>query len=110
MRRIFCIAYYGIILNIIGILSSRPNYLLDKHCLGMFENKLARKIQCTTSGFGDELRRMLKIVRFRKHCSCHLQDEYVMVGLSLKFYTGQTINGELDLNSSRENLRTRMAR
>jgi hypothetical protein len=27
----------------------------------------------TTSASGDEPRRMLKIIRFGKHCSCHLQ-------------------------------------
>jgi hypothetical protein len=36
---------------------------------------------CTTTAFGDEPRRMLKIIqRFGKYCSCHLQCEYVMVG------------------------------
>jgi hypothetical protein len=49
-------------------------------------------------GFQDEPRRMLKIIeRFGKHCSCHLQGEYVMVGRPWKHYTGQAVNGELDL-------------
>jgi hypothetical protein len=38
-------------------------------------------IQCTTSAFGDEPCRMLKIIRrFGNHCSCHFRSEYVMVG------------------------------
>jgi hypothetical protein len=28
--------------------------------------------------FTDELRQMLKIIRFGKHCSCYLKGEYVM--------------------------------
>jgi hypothetical protein len=38
-------------------------------------------VQCTTSAFGDEPRRMLKITHhFCKYCSCHLQGLCVMVG------------------------------
>jgi hypothetical protein len=41
---------------------------------------------------------MLKIIqRFGRHCSCHLQGEYVMVGRFLKPYIAQTVGGELDL-------------
>jgi hypothetical protein len=41
---------------------------------------------------------MLKIVRFDKHCSCHLQGEYVMVGRFWKPYRiQQAVGGELDL-------------
>jgi hypothetical protein len=41
---------------------------------------------------------MLKIIqRFGKHCICHLQGEYVMVGRFWKPYIGQAIGGELDL-------------
>jgi hypothetical protein len=41
---------------------------------------------------------MLKIFeRIGKHCSCHLQDEYVMVGRLWMPYIGQAVGGELDL-------------
>jgi hypothetical protein len=41
---------------------------------------------------------MLKIIqRFGKHCSCHLQGEYEMVGRFSKPYIGQAPGGELDL-------------
>jgi hypothetical protein len=34
---------------------------------------------CKTSAFGDEPRRMLKVIqRFDKHCSCHIQGKYVL--------------------------------
>jgi hypothetical protein len=40
----------------------------------------ASGVQCTTSAFGDEPRRMLKVnKRLGKNCSCHLQDEFVCV-------------------------------
>jgi hypothetical protein len=45
--------------------------------------------ECTTSAFKDEPRRMVKIIRFGKHCSCHLQGEYVMVGRFGEPYVGQ---------------------
>jgi hypothetical protein len=32
-----------------------------------------------------------------KHCSCHLQGEYVLVGHFWKPYIGQAVGGELDL-------------
>jgi hypothetical protein len=38
----------------------------------------AAGVQCTTSAFGEQPRRMLKVIhRFGKHCSCHLQGECV---------------------------------
>jgi hypothetical protein len=41
---------------------------------------------------------MFKIIqRFRKHCSCHPQGEYMMVGHFWKTYIGQAVGGELDL-------------
>jgi hypothetical protein len=41
---------------------------------------------------------MLKISHhFSKHCSCHLQGEYVMVGHFWKPYIGQAVGGKLDL-------------
>lgn len=56
---------------------------------------LAKCILSTASAFGDEQRRMLKIIQcFGKHCSCHLQGKYVIVwcfsSLVLK------VGGELD--------------
>jgi hypothetical protein len=43
---------------------------------------------CTTSAFEDKPHRILRIIqRFGKHCSCHLQGEYVMVGCFWKPYT-----------------------
>jgi hypothetical protein len=37
--------------------------------------------KCVSSAFGVEPRRMLRISqRFGKHCSCYLQDEYIVVG------------------------------
>jgi hypothetical protein len=40
----------------------------------------ATGVQCKASAFGDDPRRMLKVVkRFGKHCSYHLQGEYVTV-------------------------------
>jgi hypothetical protein len=44
--------------------------------------------QSTTSAFEDQPRRMLKIIRFGKHCSYHLQGEYVMVGRFWQPYIG----------------------
>jgi hypothetical protein len=41
---------------------------------------------------------MLKIIqRFGKHCSCHLQDECVVVGRFWKSCIWQAVGGELDL-------------
>jgi hypothetical protein len=41
---------------------------------------------------------MLNIIQcFSKHCSCHLQGEYVMFGHFWKPYIGQAVGGELDL-------------
>jgi hypothetical protein len=38
-------------------------------------------VQCKTSAFWDELHQIVKVTqRFDKHCNCHLQDEYVLVG------------------------------
>jgi hypothetical protein len=38
-------------------------------------------VQCVTSAFGVEPRRMLRIIqRFGRHCSFHLQGECVVVG------------------------------
>jgi hypothetical protein len=37
--------------------------------------KRAFYIQCTISAFGDEPRRMPKVIRFGKQCSCHVQGE-----------------------------------
>jgi hypothetical protein len=43
-------------------------------------------VQCTALDFGDELWLLLKIIQCcGKHCSCHLQDEYVMVEHSASF-------------------------
>jgi hypothetical protein len=54
-------------------------------------------IECITSAFGDEPSRILKIIqRFGKHCICHLQGEYVMVGRFWQPYIGQAVGGELD--------------
>jgi hypothetical protein len=40
---------------------------------------------------------MFKIIqRFGKHCSYHLQDEFVMDGRFWKPYIGQVVGGELD--------------
>jgi hypothetical protein len=35
--------------------------------------------------------------RFGKHCSYHLQGEYIMTGRFWKFYIGQEVGGEFDL-------------
>jgi hypothetical protein len=41
---------------------------------------------------------MLKIIQhFGKHCNCHLQSEYVMVGHFWYPYTGQAVGGQLHL-------------
>jgi hypothetical protein len=41
---------------------------------------------------------MLKIIQhFGKHCSCHLQHEYVMVVHFWKLYTGQAVGGKLHM-------------
>jgi hypothetical protein len=40
---------------------------------------------------------MLKIIHFRKHCSCHLQGESVMAGHFWQSYIGQILGQELDL-------------
>jgi hypothetical protein len=41
---------------------------------------------------------MLKIIQhLDKHCSCHLQCEYVMVERFWKPYIGQAVGGELNL-------------
>jgi hypothetical protein len=46
-----------------------------------FQCKL-KSLQCATSAFVDEPRRMLSIIQpFGKHFSCHLQGECVVVGL-----------------------------
>jgi hypothetical protein len=51
-----------------------------------------------TSFFGNTPHRMSKITqRFGKHCSFHLQDEYVMLGHSWKSYIGETVGEEFDL-------------
>jgi hypothetical protein len=39
----------------------------------------------------------LKIIRFSKHCSCHIQGEFVMVGHFWQSYMRQVVGGELDL-------------
>jgi hypothetical protein len=40
---------------------------------------------------------MLKIIqRFDKHCSCHLQREYVIVGHFWKPYIRQAVGGKLN--------------
>lgn len=53
---------------------------------------------CTTSAFGKEPQRKLKIIqRISKQCSCHLLGEYVTEGCFWRPYTGQTVGGELDL-------------
>jgi hypothetical protein len=39
---------------------------------------------------------MLRIIqRFGKHCNCHLQGEYIMVGRFWKPYIGQAVGGDL---------------
>jgi hypothetical protein len=54
--------------------------------------------QCTISAFGDEPRRMFKIIHcFGKHCSCHPQGESVMVGCFWQSYIGQAVGGEFDM-------------
>jgi hypothetical protein len=40
---------------------------------------------------------MLRIIRFGRQCSCHLQGKCVVVGRSWKPYIGQTVGGELYL-------------
>jgi hypothetical protein len=41
-----------------------------------------RKGNCVTSAFGEEWRRILKIIQhFDRNCSCHLQGECVVAGL-----------------------------
>jgi hypothetical protein len=61
---------------------------------------------CTTSTFGDEPFRKLKVIQCcSKHCSCHLQGEYVYILPT--FDAAHPRNRSCTLNSSRENLRTR---
>jgi hypothetical protein len=56
------------------------------------------KSNCTTSASRDEPRRVLRIIQHSgKHCSCHLQGEYVIGGRFRKPYMGQRVGGELDL-------------
>jgi hypothetical protein len=38
---------------------------------------------------------MLRIIRFGKHCSCHLQGECVVVAHFWKPYIGQAVGGEM---------------
>jgi hypothetical protein len=41
---------------------------------------------------------MLRIIQhFGKHCSCHLQSEYVVAGYFWNLYIGQTEREELEL-------------
>jgi hypothetical protein len=40
---------------------------------------------------------LIVIQRFGKHCSCHLQGEYVEAGRFWKPYIGQALGGEWDL-------------
>jgi hypothetical protein len=59
---------------------------------------------CVTSAFGDEPRRMLRIIqRLGKHCSCHLQGERVMVGRFRQGGSGWCVGFD---GPSRENLWT----
>jgi hypothetical protein len=40
---------------------------------------------------------MLKVIqRFGKHCNCHLQGEYVLVGCFWEPHIGQEVGGEWD--------------
>jgi hypothetical protein len=58
----------------------------------------AAVVQCTTSAFGDEPRRMLKIIQcFGKRTSCHLQGEYIIIGRFRNLCIGQAVGGVLNL-------------
>jgi hypothetical protein len=48
-------------------------------------------VQCKTSAFDDDPRRMLKFIRcFREHYTCHIQSEYVLVVRFWKPYRAQS--------------------
>jgi hypothetical protein len=40
---------------------------------------------------------MLKVIRFGKHSSCHIQDEYVLVGCFWKPFIRQAVDDEWDM-------------
>jgi hypothetical protein len=50
--------------------------------------------KCKVSAFGDEPRRMLKVIqRFDKHYGCHLQGEYTGWAFFGSFRVGQAVSG-----------------
>jgi hypothetical protein len=82
----------------VDALSQHAHLLHFFYFLIFFQTYCLQCKKCTTSAFRDEPCRMLKIIqRFGKHCSCHLQGEYVMVGHFWQPYIGQTVGGELNL-------------
>jgi hypothetical protein len=52
---------------------------------------------CKTSAFRYKPRRTLVVFqRFNKHCSCHLQGEYMLVVRLWKVYIGQEVGRHID--------------
>jgi hypothetical protein len=47
--------------------------------------------------FGDEPHQMLKVIHFHKHCSCHLQGEYVLDRCFWEPYIRQAVGSKWDM-------------
>jgi hypothetical protein len=53
-----------------------------------FKQILAYIVHYKTWAFRDVPHQMLKVIHFGKHCSCHLQGEYMLVQQLLEYRTG----------------------